>query len=154
MDTMKKQKKDIRLIIIFIQSLLAMIGSLYYSNFGDPVVNFNTVGLFDTTNALDPCNLCWWARILMYPIVAISGLALLKNETGALKYIILLAIPGACLEIYHYLLQKIDIATTQACTLVNPCSALKVDYFGFITIPFLCLVAFLVILMAATWKKK
>lgn len=148
-----KKKIDKRLLIIFIQASLAMLGSLYYSNFGDPVANIQAGELFVSANGLNPCQLCWWARILMYPIVIISGLALYYGDIKALRYVIALSIPGVALEIYHYLLQKVDLATSQACTMANPCEALKVDYFGFITIPFLCLTAFAVILMAATWKK-
>jgi|GEM_PF-5956613 len=32
--------------IIFIQSLIAMLGSLYFSNFGDPVANAQSGNLF------------------------------------------------------------------------------------------------------------
>lgn len=149
-----KKKIDKRLLVIFIQASLAMLGSLYYSNFGDPVANFQAGELFVVANGFDPCRLCWWARILMYPIVLISGLALYFKDTKALRYIIALSIPGVGLEIYHYMLQKFDLVTSQACTMANPCEALKVDYFGFITIPFLCLTAFVVILLAATWKKE
>jgi hypothetical protein len=52
---------------------------------------------------------------------------------------------GIPLEIYHYLLQKFRIPTSQFCTSANPCSALEVNYFDFITIPFLCGVAFIII---------
>lgn len=133
------------LLIIFIQSLLALLGSLYYSNFGDPVLNIMAGDFFPIDNGLDPCNLCWWARILMYPIVVLSGLGLWWKDDAIIRYILALAIPGVLLETYHYALQKIDISTSQVCTFENPCTAMNVDYLGFITIPFLCLVAFTVI---------
>lgn len=150
---MKTSKVDKRLLTIFIMSLVATLGSLYYSNFGDPVINLQSGQLFHSGNGLDPCHLCWWARILMYPIVFISGFALLDNNRKALRPIMALSVLGTGLEIYHYVLQKFDIATTQMCTQANPCAALKVDYFGFITIPFLCLTAFVVILIAATTRR-
>jgi len=136
--------------IIFIQALVATLGSLYYSNFGDPVADIANGTLFEG-KGFEPCRLCWWARIFMYPIVVISGLGLIMKDKNALKYIITLAIPGLALEAYHYALQKFDITTSETCTLANPCTALSVDYFGFITIPFLCFVAFAVIL-GVGWK--
>ncbi len=143
-----KTKKVLR--IVFIQSLAAMLGSLYFSNFGDPLQNIMTGQLFPA-EGFEPCHLCWWARIIMYPITVISGLGLLFEDKNALKYSMTLALPGILLEVYHYTLQKFDITTSQACTFDNPCAALSVDYLGFITIPFLCLVAFVVILIAS-WQ--
>lgn len=143
--------KNIALKIIFAQSLLAMLGSLYYSNFGDPIAHLASGEILNPGNGFAPCHLCWWARILMYPIVAISGIGLFLNDKNALRYSLFLAVPGSTLEVYHYLLQKFDISTPQFCTLDNPCVAMSVDYFGFITIPFLCLIAFIVILVASLW---
>lgn len=131
---------------VFLQSLLAMMGSLYYSNYGDPIKNIFEYGeFFPWGEGLEPCQLCWWARILMYPIVALSLVALWRRDKNIFYYVLPLSVLGTILEIYHYMLQKFPIDTSFGCTAANPCSALKVDYFGFITIPFLCLVAFVVI---------
>lgn len=146
------KKNPISHILIFWQSIIATLGSLYYSNFGDPIFNLSQGNL--TGVGLDPCHLCWWARILMYPIVFISGVALLKKDKNLPIYVLPFALFGVLLEIYHYLLQKLPIQTSEMCTLVNPCDALKVNYLGFITIPFLCLVAFTVITVAAVHSYK
>jgi hypothetical protein len=141
----KNQPMKKKLVIIFIQSLLAMLGSLYYSNFGDPIVNISDGELFQAERGFDPCNLCWWARILMYPIVPLSLIGLISKDYKIIRYILALSIPGILLEIHHYSLQKFNISTSQVCTFDNPCTAMTVDYLGFITIPFLCLIAFSVI---------
>jgi len=140
--------QKIRIIswLIFLQALLAMLGSLYFSNFGDPVENFKMGVFWLYGYGFDPCQLCWWARILMYPIVPISLVGILRKDPNFTSYILPLALPGIFLEGFHYLLQKSSIDNPFACTGANPCSALYVDYLGFITIPFLCLVAFLVII--------
>lgn len=140
--------------IIFVQALLAMLGSLYFSNFGDPVENLKLGVFLIPGYGFDPCQLCWWARIMMYPIVLISLVGLIKKDKNFVNYVIPLAIPGFFLESYHYLLQKTTISNPFGCTGANPCSALSVNYFGFITIPFLCWVAFTVILIAAYFYKK
>lgn len=150
--------------IILIQASLAMAGSLYFSNFWDPVYEFLTGTWFDTSDSFYPCQLCWWARIMMYPIVPLSILGLVKKNKDILLYIFLISIPGILLESFHYLMQKpqiigrANIENPFGCTLENPCAALKVDYLGFITIPFLCLVAFTVIFTVSLiglkkWKK-
>lgn len=93
--------------------------------------------------------MCWWARILMYPIVWFSLWALIRKDRKIVTVIQWISGAGILLETYHYLLQKTTfIKTTAFCTLQNPCSALQVDYFGIITIPFLCLIAFIVIFVS------
>lgn len=139
---------------IFLQSLVAMLGSLYYSTFGDPVQNIMAGRFFPSHGGFTPCELCWYARILMYPIVPISIIALLTEDRKFTKYVLPLAIPGILLELYHYGLQKWNFPNAFQCTAANPCSALQVDYFGFITIPFLCLLAFVVITGLSVWQIK
>ncbi|MCB9807281.1 hypothetical protein H6768_05390 [Candidatus Peribacteria bacterium] len=61
------------------------------------------------------------------------------------------------LEAFHYILQKpglvgkLTIENPFGCTTANPCAALNVDYFGFITIPLLCFIAFAVIHIFASF---
>jgi len=138
---------------VFVQSLLATLGSLYYSNFGDIVVNIQSGEWFPVGAGLEPCQLCWWARILMYPIVGLSYIALVKRQWSYFVYIRIAAFLGILLEMYHYAMQKFDFANPFGCTLSNPCDALKVDYFDFITIPFLCLVAFVVVFILSLLVK-
>lgn len=144
--------------IIFVQALIATLGSLYYSYFGDPILNLQTGQLFSLMNWLVPCDLCRWARILMYPLVFISGIALIEKSTKYALTVLIISKIGIFLELYHYLLQKVNISTSFTCTFANPCNALEVNYFWFITIPFLCLLAFLIINIASRkvylWNKK
>lgn len=132
---------------IFAQAVIALLGSLYLSNFGDPVRNIMDGVLFDAARAYDPCHLCWWARILMYPIVLISLVGIIKKDKRFTDYILPLAIPGVVLTIYHYSLQMFpaDSGFGAVCDLTNPCSAIHLIYLDFITIPFMALVAFCVI---------
>jgi disulfide bond formation protein DsbB len=132
-------------IIIFIQALIAMLGSLYYSNFGDIVQNISKGMLFPEDMGFYPCQLCWWARILMYPVVWISAISLLFQDKNFSRYTLAISIVGIPLELYHYILQKFPIENPFDCSMANPCGALNVNYFGFLTIPLLCLIAFTVI---------
>lgn len=136
-------------LILFILSLTAVLGSLYLENYGNPILNLqNGEGLFPALSGYVPCRLCWWQRIFMYPIPLIAGLSLLTKEPSS-KIIMLLSFVGACISTYHYIIQKIPINTGFECSATNPCSAFYIDYFGFITIPFLALVAFIGIFVLA-----
>lgn len=139
---------------IFGQSLVAMCGSLYYGRYGDPIANIEYWYFFSPLNALAPCELCRYARILMYPIVLLSIIALVRKDRKVVNYTIPISIIWLCLEVYHYTLQKTDITTGFACTLNNPCNALEVNYFWFVTIPMLCGIAFLVILLLSLYIRK
>jgi disulfide bond formation protein DsbB len=130
-----------------------MLGSLYYGRYGDPVLNIAKGVLFPASGGFTPCELCRYARILMYPLVLISLIAFFKKDTKAIDTILVFSILGVALEIYHYGLQKINFQTSFVCTYVNPCEALQVNYRGFLTIPLLCLVAFCVILGVASAMK-
>ncbi len=134
---------------IFGMALVSMLGSLYFSNYGDPVANIAQSTLFPFAGGLPPCLLCWWARIFMYPIVFMSGVALATNDRAVAKYILPLSILGTVLTGYHYALQKFYVMDLFKCSSFVPCSETQVNYLGFITIPLLGFVAFLLITIMA-----
>lgn len=118
------------LLLIWGQAFIALAGSLFFSE----VMGYT------------PCELCWVQRILMYPLVIIYGVALVKRDLSiALPGLILSGI-GIFVSGYHYLVQKLSALEEAggACGLV-PCNLTYVNYFGFITIPFLAGLAFIII---------
>lgn len=139
--------------VIFIQALLALLWSLYYSNFWDPIPDLINWTLF-VWPWLTPCNLCRWARICMYPIILLSFLSIIYKEDVIRKYILPLASIWIIINTFHYILQKFPIQTSQICTFDKPCDALTVDYFWFLTIPLLCWIAFAVIIVGCIfWRR-
>ncbi|MBM7601677.1 disulfide bond formation protein DsbB [Virgibacillus halotolerans] len=130
---MTKEKAKVNenlLLLLWGQAFIALAGSLFFSE----VMGYT------------PCELCWVQRILMYPLVIIYGVALIKKDLSiALPGLILSGI-GMFVSIYHYLIQKLPALAEAggACGLV-PCNVTYVNYFGFITIPFMAGVAFIVI---------
>ena len=63
---MKETKKDPRESLLFIAwaaSVIAMFGSLFFRKSGN----------------YEPCDLCWYQRILMYPYVILLGMAVVKK---------------------------------------------------------------------------
>ena len=94
-----------------------------------------------------PCLLCWYQRIFMYPLSLVLAVGLLRRDKGIHKYALALSIPGACISLFHYLDQKTDLVKAFVpCTVGVPCSADYLNAFGgVVTIPFLALIAFLII---------
>lgn len=124
------KKQENILLIIWAQSLLAVCGSLFYSE----VMGYT------------PCELCWYQRIIMYPLIIIYGVGLVKKDVHMTLPGLILSGIGVIIASYHYGVQKITVLqdTGGFCGDV-PCTLQYVNYFGFITIPFLSLIAFLVI---------
>lgn len=95
---------------------------------------------------LTPCMLCWYQRIFLYPQVIILGIAMFREDRGARLYALPLSIIGACFALYQYLEQKVPaLRDAIRCSTDVPCSGHYIDWLGFITIPFLSLIAFLAI---------
>ncbi|MBY7143051.1 disulfide bond formation protein B [Virgibacillus sp. NKC19-3] len=129
MGKMTKKGENL-LLLMWVQAFIALSGSLFYSE---------VMGYI-------PCELCWVQRIFMYPLVIIYGVAAIKKDISiALPGLILSGI-GMFVSAYHYLIQKLPALQEagDACGLV-PCNAAYVNYFGFITIPFLAGLAFIII---------
>lgn len=126
---------------IFALSLLATTGSLYFEYFGDPIQNLWLGELFNPANGLAPCTLCWWARIWLYPITLLSGMASIRNELIIAPYLLPLGLLGALTTGYHTIIQTFSLPSIVSCSSTTPCSTIQVAYFGFITIPLLGFVA-------------
>jgi len=61
-----------------------------------------------------PCTLCWYQRILMYPLAIILLVGLLRRDKGVFLYALPFSIMGIGVSTYHYLLQKTDLFTHSA----------------------------------------
>ena len=124
------KKQESLLLIIWTQSLIAMFGSLFYSE---------VMGYI-------PCELCWYQRIIMYPLVIIYGTAIIKKNIYIAFPGLIMSGIGVLVSAYHYSLQKIPLMQDAGgfCGDV-PCTLQYINYFGFITIPFLSFLAFIVI---------
>lgn len=136
-------------LAIFLLALFSMLGSLYYSNFGDPISNIKDGIIFFYGNGLPPCQLCWYSRIFMYPIVILGGWNLFYTKKEFVESTLPLMVLGFLLSVYHSIIQKAPIFEVTSCGGAIPCSDIQVEYFGFITIPMLALVAYILMLFLA-----
>ena len=101
---------------------------------------------------LIPCELCWYQRILMYPLVIVVGVAALEKRVGAYRTALPLSITGVAVAAYHSYLQVAVEPTT--CT-VGGCGTVQYQVLG-LTIPNLSLLAFVsisVVLMIAAIER-
>lgn len=91
----------------------------------------------------------------MYPIVIITTVALLKRNKDIAYGALYLSGIGMLISIYHYGLQKLSFMgdASGICGDV-PCNLQYINYFGFITIPFLAGVAFIVIFISSILLSK
>lgn len=127
--------------IAFAQALLATLGSLYFSEIA----------------GFPPCVLCWYQRICMYPIAAILAIGIVRKDKNVPYYVLPFSIVGIVISIYHNLLYyKLIPESIQPCITGVSCTTKFIEWFGFVTIPFLSLVAFAIITvcMVISLKKK
>lgn len=92
-----------------------------------------------------PCVLCWYQRILMYPLAIILVVGILRRDRGLHLYVLPLALFGASISLYHYLLVKTDIFPPPPCSAGIPCTIEYMNVLGFINVPLMAFTAFLII---------
>lgn len=132
-------KNKLYMQLIFLIALVATLGSLYFSKI----------------RQYEPCEFCWYQRILMYPVVLISIISVIRKDHGAIYYIRVMSLLGLLMASYHYALQKVSFLGDgfSACTGVS-CTVQYIDWLGFITIPFLSLIAFTLIFILSFISKR
>ena len=147
--------------LAWLGTLAATLGSLYFSE----------------VQGFEPCVLCWWQRIFMYPLVIVLGLGLLFQDVHFYKYAMSLAVMGLLVAIYHNLLftgiipegmqvcsEPTTLSDLTSLSALNSasnslsgasCTETYINWFGFITIPVLSLVGYAgIIFLLTTGRKK
>lgn len=115
----------------FIIALTATLGSLYSETLGYP-----------------PCLLCWYQRIAMYPLVLIFGAALWYDDKKVSMYSLPLTVIGLIVAGYHNLLYYGLVSDSiTPCKQGVSCTSKQVELMGFLTIPLMSLLGFLVLLL-------
>jgi len=112
------------------------------------IASVSTLGalFFGEIAKVPTCVLCWYQRILMYPLTAIIAIGLLRRDENLSYYMLPFSLLGLGVSTYHYLLEKTDLfAGSSFCAQGVSCTTQWINWFGFVTIPFLALTAFLII---------
>ncbi len=101
---------------------------------------------FSEIMKLIPCVLCWYQRICMYSLIAISAVSILRKDKAIADYVLPLSIVGLGISIYHNLLYYSILPESVApCTQGISCTTKQIEWFGFITIPLLSMLTFALI---------
>lgn len=111
-----------------------LVGSLYFSE----IVNYI------------PCRLCWYQRIMMYPLAVILIIASIRRDSKIGWYAAPLATIGASISTYHWLLERYPNLDSGACDVTVPCEFVWFENFGFVTLPFMAFTGFFAILVFTT----
>lgn len=126
------QLRSSALGLAWLVAAVATAGSLYYSE----VVGF------------EPCRLCWYQRIAMYPLTVVLGIAAVVRDVGVRRYVVPVAGLGLAVSAYHVLIQRIpSLASSASCSAEAPCTAAYVSEFGFVTIPVMAGAGFLAVIL-------
>lgn len=110
-------------------ALFAMMASLYLSEIAHYL----------------PCKLCWYQRIIMYPMAFLLIFAGFRSDFSIRPYIFGLSGLGIFVSIYHYQLQLNPAQHSPFCSAFESCTVQYLDVFGFMSIPFMALMGFLFI---------
>jgi len=104
-----------------------------------------TISLFfSSVLEYEPCVLCWYQRICLFPMVFILAAGLFPTfDKSVIKYALPLSIAGGLTAFYHTLLYAgIIPESIQPCSQGVSCTEKYFELFGFVSIPMLSFIAF------------
>jgi disulfide bond formation protein DsbB len=118
------------LLAAWVVAIVTTAGSLYYSLHAGYV----------------PCELCWYQRIAMYPLVVVLGVGWLRGDRKAWITAAPFVVIGAPLSLYHWLVERVpSFAESSSCSAFAPCTAPYFEKYGYLTLAWMCLSSFLLI---------
>ena len=109
------------------------------------LITVSTLGslFFSEVMRVPVCELCWYQRIAMYPMVLILAIGLLPYDPKVLRYAAAFTVTGWLIALFHVLLVAgIIPESAQPCVQGIPCSETHISLLGFLNIPTLSLLTF------------
>lgn len=128
------RKKSI--LLAFIVATTSTLGSLFFSEVAQ----------------YDPCKLCWFQRIFMYPLTLLLGVALWKKDKGVRKYVMPMCVIGATIAAYHYVIY-VSAKASSVCSVDTSCIIDYFTEFGYVNIPMMALTGFVLICVLMLLQK-
>ena len=119
------------LLFAWLIALIGLLGSLFFSE----IIK------------LDPCKLCWYQRICLFPLAIILLIAFLKNDNKIAIYVYPLVIIGAIIALYQLFFPFCKEGVCQVNTLMffgMPINLSLMSFLAFIFIYLLLLLSNLV----------
>ncbi|MEN9560945.1 MAG: hypothetical protein RIQ56_218 [Candidatus Parcubacteria bacterium] len=124
-------------------SLLLSISGVFFTLFYSEVLGF------------DPCFLCWWQRIFLYPQVVLFGLALRKpiHKASAILFSLWFSAIGILFALYHHVLQVFP-AGNLPCSANGPsCAKITFIEFGYVTFPMMAVALFALLIVIGLFSR-
>src|SRR3990167_7790491 len=112
-------------MMIYCSWIIALIGtalSLYFGEF----------------SMLEPCRLCWYQRVALFPLALILGIAAYVGDRTVVKYALPLSFFGAAVAFYQAM--EIHFPVPEICG--KTCSEPIFSLFGYFTFPDLSAIGF------------
>ena len=138
---LKKMLQPYAYTLAFLVALIATLGSLFLSE----IAHFQ------------PCILCWYQRIAMYPLVILLYLSIVRGE-NLRPYVITLSAIGLFVALYHYFIQLVPESILMPCSAIGGVSCIKgyTFFFGYMSFPLMSATAFagIIIFMLFSGKQK
>lgn len=127
--------KKYGLYFTWLIAALGMLASLYFSEI----------------RHLEPCHLCWYQRIALFPLFFILGIAAYKGFLGIALYVLPQTIVGFLMALYQVIIQEFrGWNPIEMCGAGPSCSEKISIGLGPITIPMLSALGFLAISLLLT----
>ena len=98
----------------------------------------------------EPCPLCWWQEIFLYPQIVLFAIAAWRKDTRIVDYSIVLSIFGAGVALYQHVLQMTPHGTLPCpATGTVSCATRILFEYNYITFPLMAFTtfAFLIVVM-------
>lgn len=114
---------------------VATVGSLSLSGIGP--LGWNGLGMM-------PCELCWYQRILMYPIPVVVAAGLATRQPRLWATVLPLSLGGLLVASYHLLIQARPSLEAGQC-FVGSCTGGDLLFGGIVSVPQLSFSAFLLV---------
>lgn len=122
--------KKYTLFIPWLLVCIATVGSLFFSEWYKQ----------------EPCTLCWYQRVIIFPLAVILGIAAFRNAYRIILYVLPLSLIGLAISLYHVIMIYF-FAQENFC----PACTLKAVSNHPLTFPFFALITFLVLNILLIW---
>lgn len=129
-------KLNTRLFLLWFVSLSAISGSIIFQLIG-----------------FSPCSLCWIQRICMFCIFILSSFLHFNYREIIIRLTKIFTFAGLFFSSVHVIYEKTNINST-FCLIGNSCAEGYINFLGFISIPVLSFMSFVLILLLLPNIKK
>ncbi|MBK6603843.1 MAG: disulfide bond formation protein B [Betaproteobacteria bacterium] len=111
------------------------------------IAALSTLGalFFREVMQLPPCALCWYQRIFIFPLVLLLPVGLFPFDPRVVRYALPLVVVGTIFSLFQLLLiYGVIPESVQPCSQGVSCKEVQIQWLGFLSIPLLSFVAFVV----------